>query len=115
MMDRSFPIIEADLGKRLTRQELSSIFGLNYKTICNHYQKLGGIRVGNRYLFFEKKVVDAIQEAIDMGKSDPTRSREDSENIPVEEGGPGLGEGSKRGSCRKLEDPHGIFSGRNGK
>ena len=114
-MDRSFPIIEADLGKRLSPKELCPLTGLNYTTIRKYYQKFGGIKVGNGCVFFERSVVDAIQKGIDMGGRGPTRTREDSENIPVEEGGPGLGERSKRYSSRKLEDPFEIFPRRNGK
>jgi hypothetical protein len=91
-MGISFPLIEADLGKRLTRQELSSLLGLNYKTICKHYQELGGIRIGNRYIFFERRVIDAIQEGVSMGGRSTTGKTEDSEIIRLQEEGPGLGE-----------------------
>jgi hypothetical protein len=112
-MGISFPLIEADLGKRLTRQELSSLLGLNYKTICKHYQELGGIRIGNRYIFFEQKVIDAIQQGIAMDRAGAEAGAEDREGILDKEGGSRLGVETEEDTHRRLEkaDIYGIFSG----
>ena len=87
-MDRSFPIIETDLGKRLSPKELSAVTGLNYTTIRKYYQKFGGIKVGNRYVFFEPSVVDAIQTAVEMNRRNQEGGPANTESIRGEEGCP---------------------------
>jgi hypothetical protein len=112
MMDRSFPIIETDLGKRLSPKELSALIGLNYSTIRKYYQKFGGIKIGNRYVFFERKVVDAIQTAVEVNRPNAEGGPANTESIRDEEGRQRVGNETEEETNKRLmkEDRHGIFS-----
>ena len=54
------------LGKALRPKHLAEYLGLDQKKVRQYYRQLGGIRLGRRYLFFEKEVVNAIQEKRQM-------------------------------------------------
>ena len=58
--------MEKELGKRLTSDELVIFLGVNVKTVRQYYRELGGIRLGSRYIFFEKGVVNAISKKREM-------------------------------------------------
>jgi len=54
-------LIEKQLGRVLSAKDLSEILGADEKTIRKYYQRLGGIRIGRHYKFFEKEVINAVQ------------------------------------------------------
>ncbi|MGL1931386.1 MAG: hypothetical protein OCC45_06450 [Desulfotalea sp.] len=55
-------MIDKNLGKSLTAKQISELMGLSVTTVRLNYQSLGGFRVGSRYVFFEKRLVDAVLE-----------------------------------------------------
>ncbi len=54
--------LEEELGKALRPKEVAKYLGLDEKTVRLYYQKLGGMRLGRRYVFFERRIIDAVQE-----------------------------------------------------
>ena len=49
--------MEKILGKKITPEELADYLGVNVKTVRQHYQKFGGLRLGKRYIFFERRIL----------------------------------------------------------
>ena len=113
--------IEKELGRCLTADDLSRIFGIDKDSIRRHYKAFGGIRPtgpSGRILFFERNVVDALRSAHaleDPEKWPSQMERKSSEERDhpaktVRHQGGSLGVGS-RGEEKGLEqgDRHGLF------
>lgn len=51
------------LGRPLTVQEAASALGVDEATATRYFSTLGGVRIGKRRIvFFERKVLDAIEK-----------------------------------------------------
>ena len=96
-------MIEQELGKKMMPEELAVILGINVKTVRQYYQKLGGIRLGSRYIFFERRVIDAISKEWDMESPSEDEWKEEGEVIQDEEG------------CHRLGKQNAKLSGRVGR
>ncbi|RLA98971.1 MAG: hypothetical protein DRG83_13835, partial [Deltaproteobacteria bacterium] len=59
--------LREELGHVLTAKQLACYLGVDERTVRQYYRELGGVRLGRRYLFFEKGVIDAIQKRTKMG------------------------------------------------
>jgi hypothetical protein len=59
-----FPILNHELGRRLSTKEVADYMGLDEDTVRKYYEDIGGIRpMGpkSRILFFEKNIVSALR------------------------------------------------------
>ena len=54
-------IIQENLGQTLSTKAVAKLLRLDVKTVRQYYRELGGMRLGRRYLFFERSIVNAIQ------------------------------------------------------
>lgn len=52
--------VNQNLGKALTVFDVAVYIGVSQTTVRKNYKSLGGIRVGSRYVFFERKLENAI-------------------------------------------------------
>jgi hypothetical protein len=105
-------VLKEELGQALGSKELSSYIGLDEATVRKYYMSLGGIRIGTKYLFFEKEVLNAIQKRTKVDWSDTEEWQEkDTETISDQAGGLELGGGAEKKARIRLEDPYGIFPG----
>jgi hypothetical protein len=108
-------MLQEGLGQALSSKAIAEYIGLDEATVRKYYQSLGGIRIGTKYLFFEKEVLNAIQKRTHMDWSDTEGWPEDREAVRDEEGGPALGGEAAKKNHHRLEDPFGIFPGTMGK
>ena len=53
-------LLKNELGSPLKPKEVAEYLGLDEDTVRKYYRALGGIRLGSRYLFFERRICDAI-------------------------------------------------------
>jgi hypothetical protein len=105
-------VLKEELGQALGSRELSSYIGLDEATVRKYYLSLGGIRIGTKYLFFEKEVFRAIQKRTKVDWSDTDKwQEEDPEAISDQAGGLELGGGAEKKARVRLDDPYGIFPG----
>jgi hypothetical protein len=104
--------LEKKLGNPLTSKQLAEYLGLDEKTVRQYYRQLGGIRLGRRYLFFERSVIDAIQKGTEMDSPSAERGDAKTEEIFSEERSSGMGSGAKKTPRRRLgkEDRHGLLA-----
>ena len=90
-------LMEKELGKSITSGEVADFLGVNVKTVRQHYKKLGGIRLGRRYIFFEKGVVNALSKEWEMESPSEKEWQEEREDVQHKERGSEIG----RASCRE--------------
>ena len=104
-------LIEEELGRVLSTKELSEILGADEKTIRKYYQRLGGIRIGRHYKFFEKEVINAIQTWNEVYRTNKEEWETKRESIPNKERGAGLGSRDAKTRRTRVEqgDKHGLF------
>jgi hypothetical protein len=95
--------LEKELGKALSAREVAQYLDLDVKTVIKYHQKLGGIRLGRNYRFFEKEIVKAVQKWAEKEQVE--------QEVFNEEGCPGVGNEDAAKTRRRLkrEDRHGIF------
>lgn len=104
-------MLEKELGKKLSTKEVAEYLGLDEKTVRLYYQKLGGMRLGRRYVFFEKEIINAIQKRTKMESPSSEGRKTDRENIQHEKRGCRLGSRNEEKTRRRMgrEDRHGLF------
>jgi hypothetical protein len=104
-------ILEKDLGKALSSQEVAVYFECDVKTVRKYYRDLGGIRLGRHYRFFEKEIYNAIQKRSAMDCSSEEGREEAEQGISNEKGSYRVGNEDAAKTRRRLggEDRHNIF------
>ena len=79
-------VIQEDLGQVLSAEEVAEYLGLDVKTVRQYYRELGGMRLGRKYLFFERRMINAIQERTEMDSPSEEGREEGQQGISNEEG-----------------------------
>jgi excisionase family DNA binding protein len=75
-------ILEEKLGNMLGTKEVAKYLGIDRRTVIKYHQKLGGVRLGRRYMFSEKEVINAIQTCKEVGgPGEDRRKKGSSKNI----------------------------------
>jgi hypothetical protein len=104
-------VINQELGRCLSTKEVAAFLKLDEKTVRRHYRSLGGMRLGRLFVFFERRLIHAIQEGIKMGSPSAQGRAEEREGILDEDRGDGLGVQDAEKVRKRLEreDRHGLF------
>ena len=107
------------LGRPMSAKEAAIYFEVDVKTIRKYYQKYGGVRIGNRYKFFEMEVYDAVQKNRSEGRqvsnglhrTSEEKREEDKQAIQDEKRSSGVGVTNEKLVRKRLEqkDRHGLF------
>ncbi len=105
-------LIEKELGRVLSAKELSEFLEADEKTIRKYYQRLGGIRIGSHYKFFEKEVINAIQTRNKLYWTTKEEQKKDRESIQEERGCEELGSQNADVVRRRMaqKDKHGLLN-----
>ena len=105
-------LIKSELGRTLTTKDLSEILEADEKTIRKYYQRLGGIRIGRHYKFFEKEVINAIQTWNETHRTNKEEWEEERKGFSDEKRSSGLGIRNETKTRKRVErhDKHGLFS-----
>lgn len=103
-----------ELGRPMRPGEVAQYLGVDEGTVRRYYRTLGGIRLGNRYIFFEKEVINAVQARRQMESTGQEGRKEDRGDLPDEAGGHRMGNPNAKAARRKMvrdrvADPHGLF------
>lgn len=106
-------LIAQELGEKLSAQQVANITGLDKKTVLKYHDELGGVKIGARYLFFERRLIDAIQKPkpaqqseVPVDSAGPNKQKAPDKVVRFKETSPTVGAGTKANSRR---DTHGIF------
>ena len=99
-----------DLGKKISPEALADYLGVNVKTVRQYYKELGGIRLGSRYVFFEKGIVYAVSKEWKMESPSEKEWQEERKDVQHEERSSGVGKqnASVRGGMGR-EDRHDLL------
>lgn len=110
-----------ELGYRLSSRKVAKMLKLDIKTVIKHYAAIGGMRLGRNILFFEKKIVQALERGVnhalptgqEMDRAGYTSGTAERESAQFEKGSVNLGERTKVSPVKRIlkADTHGIFSG----
>ncbi|MGV1098717.1 helix-turn-helix domain-containing protein [Thiovibrio sp. JS02] len=102
------------LGAALSVKEVAEILAIDIKTVRKYYQRLGGIRLGRTYRFFEKEVQHAIQTWHEMARTSISEGREvQKKNLPDQKGSDRVGSGrTEKGAASPApeRDPYGLLA-----
>jgi hypothetical protein len=111
--------INEELGRPMSAQQAAAYFNIDVKTVRKYYKELGGIRIGNRYKFFEMEVCNAVQKGRSEGRQDTNdlyrtseeKREEDKQAIQDEKRSSGVGVTNEKLVRKRLEqkDRHGLF------
>jgi len=103
--------LEKNLGKSISSEQLATYLGIDVKTVRKHYSELGGMRLGRQYLFFERRVIDAIQKRTEMDSSSAQGWEETGEGVSDQEASRIVGSQDKAKARQRVEqeDRHGLF------
>ena len=99
------------MGSVLRPEEVARYLGLDVKTVRQYYRDLGGMRLGRRILFFERRILDAIQKRTEVDSPSAEVWHETGEGLSDQEGGTELGNEDEAKTRKRLEreDRHGLF------
>ena len=81
------PVLENELGRRMSAEEVANYLGLDEKTVRQYHRELGGMRLGRLFLFFERSVLNAIQKRAKMDCPSAEERQEAGKGLLDEEGG----------------------------
>lgn len=103
--------IEENLGKALSAKDVAAYLNLDETTVRNYYQELGGIRLGRRYRFFERRIIDAIQSRNQMESPSESEREKERKKIQYEKGGDSMGIRNEAKDRKRLlrGDRHHLF------
>lgn len=107
-------------GRRLSVKDVSALTGSSLGAIYRHYQLYGGIKVGRKLLFFEGKLVKALEALYasqaeigredNLARPDSSSVREaEGKDVSDEKGGGRVGGGDKKKTVIYLESRHGLW------
>ncbi|MDP2643826.1 MAG: hypothetical protein Q8P24_02695, partial [Desulfobacterales bacterium] len=96
-------VVEKDLGKALRPKEVADYLGVDDKTIIKYYKELGGMRLGSRYIFFERRIIDAIQKRTTVDSPGAEGWTTAEQSVPDQEGGKGLGSRNEAKASKRVE------------
>ena len=110
-----------ELGRRLRTDEVAKKLGLDRKTVIKYWHKIGGQKLGRNILFFENRIVQALERGVnhalptgqEMDRASYTSGEPEGEGVPGQTGCDHLGERAKVASVRRIlkADSHGIYPG----
>ena len=95
--------LEKDLGKAMRAKEVAQYLGLDEKTVRQYHRELGGMRLGRRILFFERRIIDAIQNRTEVESPSAKEWKPTRESLPDQEGGAGVGSRDEAKTRRRVE------------
>ena len=104
-------MLDIELGKRLTSDELANYLGISVSTLREHYSEFGGMRLGRKYYFFERSVINAIQKRTEVDSPGAQRWDETGESVSDEEGSVDVGSQNEAKTRQRVEqeDRHDLL------
>jgi hypothetical protein len=104
-------ILENELGRRMSAEEVAKYLGLDEKTVRQYHRELGGMRLGRLFLFFERSVLNALQKRTEMDCPSAEGREETGKDVSDEEGSGSLGNQDDAKTRKRLEreDRHGLL------
>ena len=106
-------LLEEYLGRALSTKQVANYLNIKEKTVREHFQELGGIRLGRHFKFFERRIIDALEKREEIYSASQEERSAEREGISDPEGSESMGSQDEKAERRRLErgnDRHGLFS-----
>ena len=106
-------LLEQNLGRVLSVKQVSKYLNINEKTVREHYQELGGIRLGRHFKFFERRIIDAVEKRQEIYSADQEERSATGKGLSDAEGSESVGSKDEKAIRRRVErqdDKHGLFN-----
>ena len=106
-------MLEHELGNKLQPKDVAQYTGLHVKTVRKYYRELGGMRLGRLYIFYERRVIDAISNRTKMEGPSAERQEQEGQNIQHQKGGISVGSQDEAKARRRVgreEDPFNLLT-----
>ncbi len=111
---------EARFGRRLSIGEVATLTGTSLATIYRNYQLYGGIKLRRKLLFFENKLIEALETLYatqtQIGRENgvvcsdhSSKRKEEGEDLQLKKGGLGMGNSDEGKNLLYLESRHGLW------
>ena len=98
------------LGSCLSDRQVAAILGVGVRLVRKHYMALGGFRLGRKYVFFEKSLINALQNQIWMdGRSGAERVSQ-AASLQDQTRGFGLGVTDAQADFAETADKHSVLA-----
>ena len=101
-----FPLFPG-LGRSLTDHEVARYLGVDVRLVRKYFARLGGMRLGRKFVFFERAFSDAVQRQIGLGGPGEGGRPEAQTPLQDQERGFAVGSGSAKGPALDL---HGVLA-----
>lgn len=98
------------LGRSLTDHEVAGYLGVDVRLVRKHFARLGGMRLGRKYVFFEKGVVDALQAQIRMDGGSGVERISQATSMQDEKRGSCMGGANSQTGFTGISDTHAILA-----
>lgn len=95
------------LGRSLTDNDVALYLGVEVRLVRKNYARLGGMRLGRKFIFFERSFADAVQRQVLLGCSGEGQREEAQTPLQDQKRGIAVGSG---GSQSQLIDLHGVLA-----
>ena len=104
-------LLEQNLGRVLSVKQVSKYLNINEKTVREHYQELGGIRLGRHFKFFERRIIDAVEKGQEIYSTGQEERPTEGKGISDAEGSKKVGSRDAKAVRRRVErqDKHGLL------
>ena len=104
-----FPLFPG-LGRSLTDHEVARYLGVDVRLVRKYFARLGGMRLGRKYVFFEKGLVNALQAQIGLDGGSGYEGLSQAASMQDQKGGFGLGRANAQAGFAGAADKHAVLA-----
>ena len=104
-----FPLFPG-LGRSLTDHEVARYLGVDVRLVRKYFARLGGMRLGRKYVFFEIGLVNALQAQIGMDGGSGDERLSQASPVQDQKGGFGLGGANAQAGLAGTTDRHAVLA-----
>ena len=101
-----FPLFPG-LGRSLTDHEVARYLGVDVRLVRKYFARLGGMRLGRKFVFFERSFSDAVQRQVRLGGSGEGHGPEAQTPLQDQKRGFAVGGGGAKSLALDL---HGVLA-----
>ena len=108
LMSREYML--SRLGPCLSDREVAAILGVGVRLVRKHYLSLGGSRLGRKYIFFERNLINALQSRIWMDGRGGAEGFSQAASVQDQARSLGLGVADTHVDSAETADKHAVLA-----
>ena len=107
-MEREYVL--SGLGRCLSDRDVALILGVGVRLVRKHFVRLGGMRLGRKYVFFEESLINALQNQVWVDGGSGVEGFPQASSVQDQKGGFGLGSTNTHADSAETADKHAVLS-----